>query len=100
MSWVVEAKSSVTDYLEAEFANSFGFLHRFLNYIVTRLENETSLELKAVPINAPVRCSRWSFDMFDDNGDIWRFLVFYNETANPGCRDIYQITPRNLTAHG
>lgn len=94
MSWQVSFDEDIRH--KFEFGASNEFRLRVLDYVLARLENETCISLGVRLIQAPVRGCIWFFNLPDETGDYWRFRVFFNDTATPRTRVIYDFSARKL----
>lgn len=94
MNWQVAFDDDIRE--KFAFGESSDFRLRVIEYVLARLENDTCTSLGVRLIQAPIRGCIWFFNMPDQAGDYWRFRVFFNDTAKPHMRIIYDFSARKL----
>lgn len=98
MSWHVDCLEEVRD--RFDFDTSVPFQLHVTDYILAKLENESCTKLAVKLVSAPVRGCNWFFNLKDERGQHWRFRVFFNDTAKPGIRTIYDFSSRKIFPTG
>lgn len=95
MNWQVEFLDSAEEQFESlPISNEFRL--KLIDYVLAKLENESTHTLKSSPCLAPVFGYRLWFNLCDEHNEWWRFGVFYGESSSTSTRKIQDVDFRKL----